>query len=85
MIKQVFKRILLSINLLLALALVGGVTAGFISPIDIPILIIPGLAFPYFFVANIAFGLFWVFVKHRFFYNIYRCSNISSTFDRSNV
>ena len=67
MITQVLKRVLFSINLISATALVGGLIAGFISPNDIPLLVLFGLLFPYFLIINLIFLLFWGLLKHRYF------------------
>lgn len=67
MITQVFKRIFLSANIFSATILIIGILAGYISPAELPLLILFGLAFPYFLIINFGFVIFWGILKHRYF------------------
>ena len=67
MITQVFKRILLIINVIFAVALMASIADGLLSPAYLSVLVLFGLAFPYFLILNIAFIIFWGVLRHRFF------------------
>lgn len=68
MIRQVFKNILLSINIAISIALIFSLAGAYISPVQMPYLVILNLAFPYLVLINFISILFWAFLKHKYFY-----------------
>lgn len=67
MIKQVLKRVLLSVSVLLSIALLFAILGAYISPLQIPHLVILNLAFPYLLFLNIVSLAFWLILKHKYF------------------
>ncbi len=64
-INQVFKRMALNINILLAFLLILSNLASIISPLDISVLVLFGLLFPYFLWFNFAFLIFWGLLRNK--------------------
>ena len=64
--KRLFLRILLIINLITALFLIISSLSVYISPEDIWIFAFIGLAYPFILLVNLAFIVFWLFVKKKY-------------------
>ena len=59
-------KVLLAINVLVALLMVLCAFSSYISPYTFPVLSCAGLAFPIFLLLNVLFLIFWLFFNRRY-------------------
>lgn len=67
MIRQLFKQVLRSINLFIAIGLLLGILAIYVSPQKLAFPVIFSQAIPYFLILNFIACLFWIILKRRYF------------------
>ena len=70
-------KVLLTINVLVALLMVLCAFSSYISPYTFPVLSCAGLAFPIFLLLNVLFLIFWLFFKRKYallpFFTLFAC------------
>lgn len=66
MIKQVLKKVFVSSNIFISIALCLGVLGAYVSPQQIPQLVLLNLGLPYLVALNAISLLFWLLLKHKY-------------------